>query len=61
MVFLNKNTAIGKSLSKAKTLQKNYEHFESVAQVSFTSSWVLLDSLFSGTISYYLIDCNSRN
>jgi len=32
-VFLNKNTAIGKSLQKAKALQKNFEHFEMVAQV----------------------------
>jgi len=36
MVFLNKNTAVGKSLPKAKTLQKNYEHFESVAQVRYS-------------------------
>jgi len=32
-VFLNKNTAVGKSLPKAKALQKNFEHFEMVAQV----------------------------
>jgi len=32
-IFLNKNTAIGKSLQKAKALQKNFEHFEMVAQV----------------------------
>ena len=35
-VFLNKNTAIGKSLQRTKTLQKSHEHFESVAQVSAT-------------------------
>jgi len=34
-VFLNKNTAIGKSLQKAKALQKNFEHFEMVAQVLY--------------------------
>ncbi len=32
--FLEKNTAVGKSLQKAKALQKNQEHFESVASVS---------------------------
>ena len=32
-IFLNKNTAIGKSFQKAKALQKNFEHFEMVAQV----------------------------
>jgi len=33
VVFLNKNTSVGTSHQKAKSLQKNYEHFESVAQV----------------------------
>ena len=32
-IFLSKNTTIGKSASKAKALQKNHEHFASVAQV----------------------------
>ena len=33
-VFLKKNTSIGKSLQRAKALQKSHEHFESVARVS---------------------------
>lgn len=33
VVFLNKNTAVGKSLEKAKALHKNFKHFEQVAQV----------------------------
>ncbi|GFR65324.1 kalirin [Elysia marginata] len=31
-VFLKKNTSIGKSLQRAKALQKSHEHFESVAR-----------------------------
>lgn len=34
-VFLTKNTAVGKSLQRAKALQKSHEHFENVAQVSY--------------------------
>ena len=37
VVFLNKNTAIGKSLEKAKAFQKNFKHFELVAQVGAIS------------------------
>jgi len=33
VVFLNKNTAVGKTLEKAKAFQKNFKHFELVAQV----------------------------
>ena len=36
VVFLNKNTAVGKSFEKSKALQKNFRHFEQVAQVSAT-------------------------
>ena len=32
--FLHKNTSIGKSLQRAKSLQRSHEHFEIVAQVS---------------------------
>ncbi|GFN81833.1 triple functional domain protein-like protein, partial [Plakobranchus ocellatus] len=32
-VFLKKNTSIGKSLQRAKALQKSHEHFESVARI----------------------------
>lgn len=35
-VFLKKNTSIGKTLQRAKALQKSHEHFESVGQVSKT-------------------------
>lgn len=31
--FLRKNTSVGRSLQRAKALQKSHEHFESVAQV----------------------------
>ena len=31
--FIAKNTAIGKSLQRAKALKKSHEHFENVAQV----------------------------
>ena len=37
VIFLNKNTAVGKSLEKSKALQKNFKHFEQVAQVRMTS------------------------
>lgn len=33
-IFLQKNTSVGRSLNRAKTLQKSHEHFEAVAQVS---------------------------
>ncbi len=33
-IFLQKNTTVGKSLNRAKTLQKSHEHFEAVAQVN---------------------------
>lgn len=32
--FLNKHTSIGKSLHKARALQKKHEEFEAIAQVS---------------------------
>ena len=32
-IFLQKNTSVGRSLNRAKTLQKSHEHFEAVAQV----------------------------
>ena len=35
-MFLKKNTSIGKTLQRAKALQKSHEHFESVARVSFS-------------------------
>ena len=34
-VFLRKNTSIGKTLQRAKALQKSHEHFESVGQVGY--------------------------
>lgn len=37
-VFLKKNTSIGKTLQRAKALQKSHEHFESVARVSTENS-----------------------
>ena len=40
--FLRKNTGIGRNLSKAKTLQKSHEHFESVAQNTYTNAEKLL-------------------
>ncbi|KAJ8320620.1 hypothetical protein KUTeg_002207 [Tegillarca granosa] len=35
--FLRKNTSVGRSLQRAKALQKSHEHFESVAQLT---SWL---------------------
>ena len=43
IVFLNKNTAVGKSLQKARALHKNYEHFETVAQVRTVILLVLVE------------------
>lgn len=42
VVFLNKNTAMGKSLEKSKALQKNFKHFEQVAQNTITNTEKLL-------------------
>ncbi|ESO07374.1 hypothetical protein HELRODRAFT_191159 [Helobdella robusta] len=42
MVFLNKNLSVGKSLQTAKVFQKNYEHFEAVAQNTITNTEKLL-------------------
>ncbi len=33
--FLSKHTGVGKSLHRARALQKRHEDFEEVAQVSF--------------------------
>ncbi|BFZ15658.1 hypothetical protein BsWGS_18696 [Bradybaena similaris] len=41
-VFLKKNTSIGKSLQRAKALQKSHEHFESVARNTITNAEKLL-------------------
>ncbi|XP_048253877.1 triple functional domain protein-like isoform X2 [Haliotis rufescens] len=41
-IFLAKNTSIGKSLQRAKALQKSHEHFESVAQNTVTNAEKLL-------------------
>lgn len=38
--FLSKHTGVGKSLHRARALQKRHEDFEEVAQVSFTSKQV---------------------
>lgn len=40
--FLRKNIGVGKSLSRAQTLQKNHEHFETVAQNTYTNADKLL-------------------
>ena len=40
--FLRKNIGVGKNLSRAQTLQKNHEHFESVAQNTYTNAEKLL-------------------
>ena len=40
--FLNKNPGIGKNLSKAKMLQKSHNHFETVAQNTYTNAEKLL-------------------
>ncbi|KAL5006006.1 hypothetical protein ScPMuIL_017164 [Solemya velum] len=41
-VFLQKNTSVGRSLQRAKALQKSHEHFESVAQNTITNADKLL-------------------
>ncbi|KAL8612455.1 hypothetical protein ACOMHN_058583 [Nucella lapillus] len=41
-VFLKKNTSIGKTLQRAKALQKSHEHFESVARNTITNAEKLL-------------------
>ncbi|XP_074654482.1 kalirin-like isoform X2 [Tubulanus polymorphus] len=41
-VFLKKNTSIGKTLQRAKALQKSHEHFETVAQNTITNADKLL-------------------
>ncbi|XP_052746705.1 kalirin isoform X1 [Bicyclus anynana] len=40
--FLMKNTGIGKNLHKARTYQKSHEHFENVAQNTYTNAEKLL-------------------
>ncbi|XP_021366305.1 triple functional domain protein-like isoform X1 [Mizuhopecten yessoensis] len=40
--FLRKNTSIGRSLQRAKALQKSHEHFESVARNTITNADKLL-------------------
>nr|XP_027201672.1 kalirin-like [Dermatophagoides pteronyssinus] len=40
--FLNKNPGIGKNYSKAKILQKSHNHFETVAQNTYTNAEKLL-------------------
>lgn len=40
--FLRKNIGVGKNLSRAQTLQKNHEHFETVAQNTYTNADKLL-------------------
>ncbi|XP_026331830.1 triple functional domain protein [Hyposmocoma kahamanoa] len=41
-VFLQKNTGIGRNLSKARVYQKSHEHFENVAQNTYTNAEKLL-------------------
>lgn len=41
-VFLRKNTGVGKNLTRAKVLQKSHEHFENVAQNTYTNAEKLL-------------------
>lgn len=40
--FLRKNIGVGKNLQRATTLQKNHEHFEKVAQNTYTNADKLL-------------------
>ena len=40
-IFLQKNTSVGRSLNRAKTLQKSHEHFEAVAQVGLLTYGIL--------------------
>ncbi|KAI5636985.1 spectrin repeat domain-containing protein [Phthorimaea operculella] len=41
-VFLQKNTGIGRNLAKARVYQKSHEHFENVAQNTYTNAEKLL-------------------
>ncbi|XP_034481453.1 triple functional domain protein isoform X1 [Drosophila innubila] len=41
-VFLRKNTGIGRSLQKARVYQKSHEHFENVAQNTYSNAEKLL-------------------
>ncbi|KAF8773666.1 Triple functional domain protein like [Argiope bruennichi] len=41
-VFLRKNTGVGRNLQRAKVLQKSHEHFETVAQNTYTNAEKLL-------------------
>uniref|UniRef100_A0A8D8Y3N1 Triple functional domain protein n=2 Tax=Cacopsylla melanoneura TaxID=428564 RepID=A0A8D8Y3N1_9HEMI len=41
-VFLRKNIGVGRTLQKAKVYQKSHEHFENVAQNTYTNSEKLL-------------------
>ncbi|XP_053624403.1 kalirin isoform X1 [Plodia interpunctella] len=41
-VFLQKNTGIGRNLHKARVYQKSHEHFENVAQNTYTNAQKLL-------------------
>ncbi|XP_062526260.1 kalirin isoform X6 [Bombyx mori] len=41
-VFLQKNTGIGRNLHKARVYQKSHEHFENVAQNTYTNAEKLL-------------------
>ncbi|XP_046401247.1 triple functional domain protein [Ischnura elegans] len=41
-VFLRKNTGIGRNLQKARVYQKSHEHFENVAQNTYTNAEKLL-------------------
>lgn len=40
--FLNKHVGVGRNLQKAKALQRSYEHFDSVAQNTYTNAEKLL-------------------
>ncbi|XP_076313108.1 LOW QUALITY PROTEIN: triple functional domain protein-like [Tachypleus tridentatus] len=41
-VFIQKNTGVGKNLQRARALQKSHEHFENVAQNTYTNAEKLL-------------------
>ncbi|XP_071527234.1 triple functional domain protein isoform X3 [Panulirus ornatus] len=43
-VFLHKNQGIGRNLSKARMYQKSHEHFENVAQNTYTNAEKLLQA-----------------
>lgn len=43
-VFLRKNTGIGRSLQKARVYQKSHEHFENVAQNTYSNAEKLLSA-----------------